>query len=84
MNVLRNIKQIFDYKQMGLLEFMFALFPIVSGYTLGPIPVHLWWLLIMDIIAYNRYGLKIKKIPKINSTTEPLLNFNLSPSLLLI
>lgn len=49
---------------MGLLEFMFALFPIVSGYTLGPIPVHLWWLLIMDIIAYNRYGLKIKKIPK--------------------
>lgn len=64
MNVLRNIKQIFDYKQMGLLEFMFALFPIVSGYTLGPIPVHLWWLLIMDIIAYNRYGLKIKKIPK--------------------
>ena len=64
MNILRNIKQIFDYKQMGLLEFMFALFPIVSGYTLGPIPVHLWWLLIMDIIAYNRYGLKIKKIPK--------------------
>ena len=64
MNVLRNINQIFDYKQMGLLEFMFALFPIVSGYTLGPIPVHLWWLLIMDIIAYNRYGLKIKTIPK--------------------
>lgn len=64
MNVLRNIKQIFDYKQMGLLEFMFALFPIVSGYTLGPIPVHFWWLLIMDFIAYNRYGLKIKKIPQ--------------------
>lgn len=64
MNLLRDIKKVFDYKQMGLLEFMFAFFPIVSGYILGPIPVHLWWLLIMDIIAYNRYGLKFKMVSK--------------------
>lgn len=49
------MKKLISYlqlNQMGFLEIMLALFPIVTGYAIGPIRFGIIWVLIMDIIAF--------------------------------
>ena len=41
---------------------MFALYFMVSGWTLGPIPVYLWWAVLMDVVAFKRYSFNPKRM----------------------
>lgn len=43
-------------KDVGFLEMMFALYPILMGYQYGKIPLAILVLLIMIALAYNRQG----------------------------
>lgn len=43
-------------KDVGLLELVFALYPILAGYQYGSIPLAILVLLIMDIMAFFRMG----------------------------
>ena len=53
------MKRIIDYlhlKDAGLLEMIFALYPILSGYQYGSVPLSILVLLIMDVMAVARLG----------------------------
>lgn len=53
------MKKIIDYlhlKDAGLLEMIFALYPILSGYQYGSVPLSILVLLIMDVMAVARLG----------------------------
>ena len=52
-NKLLFIKSL-DLKHLGLLEILFAMFPILAPYAIGPIPYSVAGVLLMDILAYNR------------------------------
>lgn len=58
-----GIIDVIDIRKWSLLETMFVLYLVVSGWTLSPIPVYLWWAVLMDIAAYMRHRFIPKRIP---------------------
>lgn len=53
------MNKIFDYlhlKDVGLIELVFALYPILAGYQYGSIPLAILVLVIIDVLAYVRVG----------------------------
>lgn len=64
MVVVSRLKSLFNVKEWAPLETLFALYPIVSGWTLGPYPLYLIFALIMDLIAYRRHGVNFNKTSK--------------------
>ena len=57
-----GIKEIINIKQWSLLETMIAMYLMVSGWTLSPIPVYLWWAVLMDMVAFKRYHFNPKRM----------------------
>lgn len=64
MSVFTTVKDLFCFRRWSLLETMFALYLVVSGWVLSPIPVYMWWAILMDIVAYKRYGFNPMRMPK--------------------
>lgn len=52
-----------NLKHIGLLELLYASYPITSGYLLGRIPMTVLMLVIMDIVALFRNKEKLKYKP---------------------
>ena len=64
MLAIKKIKNIINIKEWGGLECLFIAYPILSGWLLGSLPLYLFTLVVMDIIAYRRYCLKTRKTSK--------------------
>ena len=58
-----GIKEVVDIRKWSLLETMFVLYLIVSGWSLSPIPVYLWWAVLMDIVALKRHHFNPQRMP---------------------
>ena len=58
-----GIKEVINIRRWSLLETMFVLYLIVSGWSLSPIPVYLWWAVLMDIVAYKRHHFNPQRMP---------------------
>lgn len=58
------MKKILDYlnlRNVGLLEMLFALTPILMGFNLGPIPLSaLMWVVMIGVVALQKGKLKLK------------------------
>lgn len=64
MTFAKEIRELIDIRRWSLLETMFALYLMVCGWKLSPIPVYLWWAVLMDIVAYKRYSFNPRRMPK--------------------
>lgn len=53
------IKSYLRIREWSLLETLLAFYPIISGWRLGPFPLYLLFAVIMDLVAYSRYGLNL-------------------------
>lgn len=51
---MKRILSRLNIEKIGLLEIMLALYPIISGYQYGFIPMSLVWLLVMDAVAMTK------------------------------
>lgn len=53
------MRKFIDYlhlRDVGWLEILFLLFPIIGGYSLGFMPMYLFWLFVIDLFAIVRIG----------------------------
>lgn len=57
---MKQIVEYFHLKDVGILELMFVMYPIISGYQYGSVPMHLVMLLLMDIIAIMKGRLRLQ------------------------
>lgn len=49
--MLRRLVRYFDFETIGILEILYALYPIMSSYQIGSIPMDFLWIIILDIFA---------------------------------
>lgn len=52
---MKRLLSFLHIENLGLLELMLAFYPIIMGYSYGPFPMSVLWLLLMDVIAIMRH-----------------------------